>query len=128
MALAVAAVAPGASGDVINFTVYRITPRNYTGLTNLDTGDAPGDAFFGLYEKAEPVVCLDDQRDLLCRNDPLLQIPGFNVYIRANIQADARFGDYSECNPLSDPPHDFACAPGQNHYYCWSECAPFCVF
>lgn len=30
--------------------VYRITPRNYTGLTNLDSGNSRGDVFFGIYE------------------------------------------------------------------------------
>ena len=39
--------------DAINMTVYRITPRNYTGLANMDSGDAAGDVYFGLYE-----VCL----------------------------------------------------------------------
>ena len=38
------------AADVSNITLYRITPRNYTGVTNLDTGDPAGDAFFGLYE------------------------------------------------------------------------------
>jgi hypothetical protein len=41
----------------LNLTVYRITPRNYTGLTNFDSGDAAGDAYFGLYEFALPVIC-----------------------------------------------------------------------
>ena len=50
-------VLPAAS--TVNLTVYRITPRNYTGVSNLDTGDAAGDAFFGLYEKSAPVVCRD---------------------------------------------------------------------
>jgi hypothetical protein len=27
--------------------VYRITPQNYTGVRNMDTGDAAGDVFFG---------------------------------------------------------------------------------
>jgi hypothetical protein len=30
-----------------NLTVYRITPQNYTGVRNMDTGDAAGDVFFG---------------------------------------------------------------------------------
>ena len=40
------------SASTVNLTLYRITPRNYTGITDLDTGDAAGDAFFGLYEKS----------------------------------------------------------------------------
>eukprot|EP00462_Mataza_sp_D1_P006390 CAMPEP_0175124088 /NCGR_PEP_ID=MMETSP0087-20121206/2590_1 /TAXON_ID=136419 /ORGANISM="Unknown Unknown, Strain D1" /LENGTH=307 /DNA_ID=CAMNT_0016405823 /DNA_START=30 /DNA_END=957 /DNA_ORIENTATION=+ len=85
----------------VNMTVYRVTPRNYTGLTNLDTGDAAGDAFFGLYEMSAPVICEGPGADqnLLCRNEPILQIPGFNVYTSSVIEIDPRFGDYSECNP-----------------------------
>merc|ERR1712054_734842 len=81
----------------LNMTVYRITPRNYTGLTNLDTGDAAGDAFFGLYEKSAPVVCRnkDASHNLLCQNQPILQIPGFNVYTATIIEVDTRFGDYA---------------------------------
>jgi len=107
-----------------NFTVYRITPRNYTGLVNLDTGDAAGDAFFGLYEKSAPVVCRDSAtagHNLLCSNEPILQIPGFNVYTATLIEADDRFGDYAECNPDGGT-GVFAC--GHHHYdrgphQCW---------
>ena len=52
-------VLPASGAAAVNLTVYRITPRNYTGVSNLDTGDAAGDAFFGLYEKSAPVVCRD---------------------------------------------------------------------
>ena len=45
------------SASTVNLTLYRITPRNYTGIADLDTGDAAGDAYFGLYEKSAPVVC-----------------------------------------------------------------------
>ena len=45
---------------------------------DFDTGDAAGDAFFGLYEKSAPIVCKgkDASRNLLCGNEPILQIPG----------------------------------------------------
>ena len=44
-------------------------------------GDAAGDAFFGLYELQAPVDCAGkgSQGGLLCKNEPILQIPGFNV-------------------------------------------------
>ena len=29
----------------------------YTGMTNLDTGDAKGDVFFGIYELSIPELC-----------------------------------------------------------------------
>ena len=76
-------------------TVGNFPEMVFTG-TNLDTGDAAGDAFFGyppdgtrrcwiarkswlgrrLYEKSAPVVCRHDSTSLLCTNEPLLQIPG----------------------------------------------------
>eukprot|EP01046_Picozoa_sp_COSAG06_P066202 COSAG06_NODE_16595_length_991_cov_1.852018_1_plen_47_part_10 len=30
------------SAPTVNLTLYRITPRNYTGIADLDTGDAAG--------------------------------------------------------------------------------------
>ena len=87
-----------------NLTVYRITPRNYTGVTNMDTGSPGGDSFFGLYELSFPVLCADPhfRRSTGCTNEPILSIPHFNVYQQAKIEADTRFGDYSQCNPNPD--------------------------
>ena len=87
----------GIESKVVNKTLYRITPRNYTGITNLDTGDAAGDSFFGLYEMSAPVVCNHSGSEsgasgLLCANDPLLQIPGFNVYIQVQVGREERVG------------------------------------
>mmetsp|Transcript_17758 Transcript_17758/g.41180 ORF Transcript_17758/g.41180 Transcript_17758/m.41180 type:complete len:418 (+) Transcript_17758:64-1317(+) len=93
------------AAETVNLTVYRVTPRNYTGVAGFDTGDAAGDVFFGLYEKIAPVVCSDKtqmHRNNLCLNQPILQIPGFNVYIQTTIEVDARFGSYSRCNPDPD--------------------------
>lgn len=103
-------------------TVYRITPRNYTGTTDLDTGDAAGDAFFGLYELQAPIDCTGKasrNSGLLCKNEPILQIPGFNVYEQFQIEIDQRTGDYAECNPGSTPPHDFSCTHFQHASSCW---------
>jgi hypothetical protein len=107
-----AAVAVAAAGVAVaranatSVTLYRITPRNYTGITNLDTGDAAGDAFFGLYEMSAPVVCNGTSQrgasTLLCTNEPLLQIPGFNVYIRVDVEVDDRFGCVGD-PPVADP-------------------------
>ena len=89
------------SASTVNLTLYRITPHNYTGIADLDTGDAAGDAFFGLYEKSAPVVCrgIIDPHSALCGNLPILQIPGFDVYIATKVEADARMGDYAQCQP-----------------------------
>ena len=102
-ALAVAWAAPAALPGAKNLTVYRITPRNYTGLTDMDTGDVGGDAFFGLYELGYPLLCPDGADGQgympLCRNAPILDIPGFNVYTSFTLEADVRTGRYAECNP-----------------------------
>jgi hypothetical protein len=45
----------GAEATTRNVTAYRITPRNYTGLDNMNSGDAAGDVFFKLFELALPV-------------------------------------------------------------------------
>ena len=113
-----------ASSATVNLTVFRITPRNYTGLTNFDSGSSAGDAFFGLYELSAPLVCAgagskSGGGSLLCQNEPILQIPGFNVYTRTTVEADARLGDYSECNPDPDTGR-FACQHFHFHHRsCW---------
>ena len=156
MMLRAAALALLAEAKVVRETLYRITPRNYTGVTDLDTGDAAGDAHFGLYEKSAPVVCdakLNPRHaeNILCENDALLQIPGFNVYIAVEVEMDDRFGrapgvryraraaaarsnrnlkrneprrrDYAECNPTKSLPHAFNCT----HWHhdgpegCWNK-------
>jgi len=121
----------GAAAGTTNLTVYRITPRNYTGVADLDTGDSAGDAFFGLYEMSAPVVCNESTSTqgasgLLCSNEPILQIPGFNVYIKVIVEVDDRFGDYSECNPSHDAPHDFICEH-QWDGQCWGEYCASCL-
>lgn len=45
-----------AAAALINTTVYRTTPINYTGVLNMDTGDARGDVMFGLSQLLLPVV------------------------------------------------------------------------
>jgi len=122
MLLAVLVCGAVARHPTVFKTVYRITPRNYTGLVNLDSGDAAGDAFFGLYELQAPIECtgsVNRQSGLLCKNEPILQIPGFNVYEQFHIELDQRTGDYAECNPSSDPPHAFGCTHFNHGQSCW---------
>jgi hypothetical protein len=98
--------------------------RNYTGVTNLDTGDAGGDAFFGLYELATPILCSgkNAMAGVTCTNVPILQIPGFNVYTENVVEVDTRFGDYSECNPTNVTPSAtyFSCGHFQKSG-CWTK-------
>lgn len=107
-----------------SMTVYRITPRNYTGLTNLDSGNARGDVFFGIYELAIPELCRGSQARGLpqCQNIPILSIPNFNVYEQFTVEYDTRFGHYNECNP---DPHTgiFECTPQRSSHgeSCWYD-------
>lgn len=41
----------GERGHPTNITLYRITPKNVTGIQNKNTGDAPGDVSFFLGRK-----------------------------------------------------------------------------
>lgn len=102
-------------------TVYRITPRNYSGVTNMDTGDSGGDVFFGLYELSFPLLCSDPhfRQGIGCINAPILSIPGFNVYTKNVIEADSRFGDYSQCNP--DPASGIFYCAHFHHSACWTD-------
>eukprot|EP01065_Artemidia_motanka_P043694 TRINITY_DN6096_c1_g1_i1.p1 TRINITY_DN6096_c1_g1~~TRINITY_DN6096_c1_g1_i1.p1 ORF type:complete len:418 (+),score=120.14 TRINITY_DN6096_c1_g1_i1:55-1254(+) len=121
MHAALAVIAASAAATARNMTVYRITPRNYSGVANMDTGDAAGDAFFGLLELSAPLVCANGNNPLntLCANQPILQIPAFNVYTQFTVEMDDRFGPYAPCNPDSSTGL-FTC----NHYdakkgECW---------
>ena len=51
---------PAAVSGVRNVTVYRLTPSNYTGLSDLDSGDLAGDLGFGLWELLMPMSCRED--------------------------------------------------------------------
>jgi hypothetical protein len=117
---ALAAVSMGACA-VENITLYRITPRNYTGVRDLDTGDAAGDVFFGLYELTTPILCSGpaaNTQGVTCTNVPILQIPFFNVYTENIIEVDTRYGDYSECNPDPKQGERFTCGHFQKPK-CW---------
>ena len=50
----------------VNLTVYRTTPINYTGLTDMDSGDARGDVYFGLAQLLLPPLCEADPDFLWC--------------------------------------------------------------
>ena len=40
-----------------DLTLYHVNQPNYTGITNMDTGDAAGDAFFALRSRFIPLNC-----------------------------------------------------------------------
>ena len=95
-----------------------------TGLTNLDSGDSAGDAFFGLFELGFPLACTDPgfRQGPNCKNLPILNIPNFNVYTSFILEADTRHGDYAECNP-NPQTGVFECAhmPYTENFNCWYD-------
>eukprot|EP01065_Artemidia_motanka_P034293 TRINITY_DN4158_c0_g1_i1.p1 TRINITY_DN4158_c0_g1~~TRINITY_DN4158_c0_g1_i1.p1 ORF type:complete len:530 (+),score=122.62 TRINITY_DN4158_c0_g1_i1:55-1644(+) len=98
---AVAGVAP--RRDWVNVTVFRLTPINYTGVTNMDTADAPGDVMFGLNQLLLPVLCRDSPSFLWCQNRQYLSGGSAKmVYTQFTVNAEPRFGDYAACNPNRD--------------------------
>jgi len=109
------------TGRSKNITVYRITPRNYTGMTNLDTGDARGDVFFGIYELSIPELCKSQSSSHLpqCENVPILSIPNFNVYEELIMEYEDRFGEYNECNP--NPSTGIFECRSHGERQCWYE-------
>jgi hypothetical protein len=99
-----------------NLTVYRVTPKNYSGLTNMNSGDAAGDAYFAIYELTFPLYCQQNKWDLSCSSTGILNIPNFNVYTKSVVEVDSRFGLYSGCTP--DPNTGiFKCDPYSSD--CW---------
>jgi len=118
--LAASAVAAIAARLPTLFTAYRITPRNYSGLTNVNSGDAAGDVFFGLYEFALPIICAEQPSLINCENIPILSIPGFNIYTKSLVEADPRFSTYKGCNPDADS-GVFHCEILGNHSACWYD-------
>jgi hypothetical protein len=107
--LAVCIQLAAGQSDWINLTVYRTTPINYTGITNMDSGDAHGDAMFGLNQLLLPVICPHMPTFTWCANMQYLSGGSAHmVYSEFVVSTKPHFGDYSACNP--DPKTGiFAC-------------------
>lgn len=55
-AMAVAALAAAAFGAGTNISMFHMHQANYSGITNMNTADAAGDAYFTLFEFAVNAV------------------------------------------------------------------------
>ena len=64
----------GETGQPTNITLYRITPKNVTGIQNKNTGDAPGDVSFFLGKKNIAQRCAQNPTSFGCFLD------GDNIY------------------------------------------------
>jgi hypothetical protein len=105
---------PTAVSGVRNVTVYRLTPFNYTGLSNLDSGDLAGDLGFGLWELLMPMACREDaSEEVGCQRGTgrFIDAPGENItYVKLTVEMNTLFTSYTPCNP--DPASGiFKCLP-----------------
>ena len=85
----------GETGQPTNITLYRITPKNVTGIQNKNTGDAPGDVSFFLGRKNLTQRCAQSPASFGCFLD------GNNIYGKFTVEVDGRYGPYFECNPIN---------------------------
>ena len=85
----------GEHGTPQTMTMYRLTPKNTTGIKNKDTGNAPGDITFFLSKKNLVKQCAIDPTSFGCFLD------GDDLYGRFIVQVDGLWGPYFECNPAN---------------------------
>eukprot|EP00040_Diaphanoeca_grandis_P040022 m.260964 g.260964 ORF g.260964 m.260964 type:complete len:572 (+) comp40978_c0_seq1:110-1825(+) len=86
----------------INFTTYRVTPIQDTGMTNMDTGDQYGDVYFGLAQMLLPQLCVEEPSFLWCENRAYLSGGKSQmVYSEFVVTTRDAFGEYQPCNPCS---------------------------
>lgn len=110
----------------INITVYHVNQANYTGITNMNTADAPGDAFFDLRALSEIQKCGNKtahQYPGECTNPEM--IADNLVITKVVVAVSPNFGEYGECNvcinstvPMTRPPK--SCIDGSYHCRCGS--------
>lgn len=105
-----------------NLTLYHLNEANYSGIDNMNTADAAGDAFFDINSYMIPQLCRNKSQHTYpgeCTNPEYL---GADLVItRVKVEVDVRFGDYGRCNictdgvvPFSRPPKN--CTVGE--YVC----------
>ena len=109
LALATLATVAVATADVAttDVTVYRVWPKtgdaDYFGLTNVDSGDAGGDALFGISQLLLPQLCAVEPSFLWCENRVHLSGGAqWMVYTEYTVTTKSAFGEYAPCNPCSN--------------------------
>jgi len=134
----------GERGQPVNLTVYRLTPKNVSGLLNKNTGDAPGDVSFVLSKKNLTQHCLHYPDGLGCHTDNANE----DIYGTFVVEVDGQWGPYQMCNPADGwdtkdwrcgleclhPTHADGCprdrpawgparngSTGRGGYQCWCE-------
>eukprot|EP00466_Bigelowiella_natans_P020594 jgi/Bigna1/87831/estExt_fgenesh1_pg.C_240198 len=116
----------------VNLTLYHVNPANYSGIKNMNTADAIGDAFFDLQSRMSPLICANKSQHHWpgqCSNPEV--IAKDLAITRVLVQVDSRYGPYGRCNicvdgtvPMSNPPQP--CKDGTYHCVCggWHKSAP----
>jgi hypothetical protein len=88
-------VSMGEKGTPHNQTVYRITPKNVTGIANKNTADPAGDLTFVITKKNVTQMCLHYPTAPGCHTD----VEGNDLYGQFTIEVDGQWGPYEMCNP-----------------------------
>jgi len=82
-----------------NLTFYHVNEPNYTGISNMDTGDARGDALFSLRSIYLPIECSDTTTKHFSGDCANPEVVGDKLTVtEVVVEVDSRFGNYSECN------------------------------
>eukprot|EP00041_Stephanoeca_diplocostata_P011875 m.197026 g.197026 ORF g.197026 m.197026 type:complete len:311 (-) comp18707_c0_seq3:271-1203(-) len=123
--------------NAVELDVYHVNPANYTGISNMNSGDAAGDAFFDLRSPALYYMCVLNRTN--AKNYP----PGFCdnpevvaedlAITQVSLAVDPQFAQYSACNvcidghvPFTNPP--LPCVDGTYHCVCGAShnepCSP----
>mmetsp|Transcript_44727 Transcript_44727/g.87652 ORF Transcript_44727/g.87652 Transcript_44727/m.87652 type:complete len:295 (+) Transcript_44727:25-909(+) len=120
-----------------NITVFHVNEANYTGIANMDTGDAAGDAFFSLRSVYLPIECSNKSGGHHfggdCDNP---EVVGSHLTVtEVVVEVDSRYGNYSECNvcrnstvpftrdvPCTDG--DYVCVCGKDFHHLTTKCPP----
>jgi len=109
----------------VNLTLYHVNPKNYSGIVDMDTGDAGGDAFFDIRGFLVPIICSNVTKyhpyPGECYNP---ETDGNDlVTTRVVVEVQNDFGHYGMCNicvngtvPLSFPPKK--CVDGEYECVC----------
>jgi len=119
LSVLVAAAAPAlaaAGFATTDVTVYRVWPKtgdaDVFGLTNVDSGDAGGDALFGISQLLLPQLCAVEPSFLWCENRGHLSGGDqWMVYTEYTVTTKSAFGEYGARMPL--PPRCHAMRAAQ---------------
>mmetsp|Transcript_14020 Transcript_14020/g.21225 ORF Transcript_14020/g.21225 Transcript_14020/m.21225 type:complete len:276 (+) Transcript_14020:34-861(+) len=96
---------------VENITVYHVNPANYSGVANMDTGDAAGDTTFDVMGFMIPEICRNASGHAsgFCDNPEVVSDDLVLTKIIVEVKGD--YGEYGRCNiclngttPMSIPP------------------------